>query len=180
MGAHRTTSPTRPTVYLTPSLSRCILRVVVDQRRQSRWKLDELAERAGVSPRTVRYYVQRGLLPAPEFRGPDTAYGDEHLTRLKAIRALQEKHLPLDAIQEMLDSRSVAEVARIGRGELPPGIDVTAPLSRSPAPPTQPETLTRHVIAPGLELLITDTASPEVRALADRLLREAARREGSR
>lgn len=155
---------------------------MVDQRRHARWKLDELAERAGVSARTVRYYVQRGLVPAPEFRGPDTAYGEEHLTRLKAIRALQERHLPLDAIQEMLAPLPLAEIARIGRGELPAGVVVTAPLSRTPDVVAAPhaEGLTRYVIAPGLELVITDTASPEVRALADRLLREAARREGLR
>ena len=35
----------------------------------SAYKLDDLAAAAGVSPRTVRYYVQRGLLPAPPFRG---------------------------------------------------------------------------------------------------------------
>ena len=51
----------------------------METRRPSRWKLDELAERAGVSARTVRYYVQRGLVPAPEFRGPETAYGPEHV-----------------------------------------------------------------------------------------------------
>ena len=50
------------------------------------YKLEELARAAGTSPRTVRYYVQRGLLPAPAFRGKDTAYGPEHLVRLRAIR----------------------------------------------------------------------------------------------
>lgn len=155
---------------------------MADQRRHSRWKLDELAERAGVSPRTVRYYVQRGLLPAPEFRGPDTAYGEEHLARLRAIRALQERHQPLDAIQALLDSRSVDEIARIGRGELPAGVDVAATLARpvEPAATAPTERITRHLLAPGLELLVNDHATPGVRALAERLLREAARREGTR
>ena len=79
----------------------------MNERQPLRLKLDELAERAGVSPRTVRYYVQRGLLAAPEFRGPDTVYEAEHLARLKAIRVLQSRHLPLDAIQEALTGRSV-------------------------------------------------------------------------
>ena len=57
-----------------------------------------LAELGGVTRRTVRYYVQRGLLPAPAFRGKDTAYGPEHLVRLRAIRRLQEAFFPLDAI----------------------------------------------------------------------------------
>lgn len=145
-------------------------------------KLDELAERAGVSPRTVRYYVQRGLLAAPEFRGPDTAYGDEHLERLRAIRVLQERHLPLDAIEAMLASRSLDEVARIARGHVPAAVDATALVSRSPLSSNAAlvERITRHTLAPGLELHVSDRASPEVRALADTLLREAARSKATR
>lgn len=148
----------------------------MDERSQPRFKLDELAERAGVSPRTVRYYVQRGLLPAPEFRGPDTAYGDDHLQRLRAIRVLQERHMPLDAIEATLASRSPAEIARIARGKVPAAVDATPLVSRSPAPSPAPSTerVTRHTLAPGLELHVSDHASPEVRALAEALLREAA------
>ena len=73
-------------------------------------KLDELAERAGVSPRTVRYYIQRGLLTAPAFRGADTAYGEEHLVALRAIKKLQEAYWPLDAIGGALANRSPAEL----------------------------------------------------------------------
>lgn len=148
----------------------------MNDRRRPRFKLDELAEKAGVSPRTVRYYVQRGLLPAPEFRGPDTAYGEEHLHRLKAIRVLQERHLPLDAIEAALASRSPDDVARIARGQVPDTLDVPPVLSRSPAPVAAAVTAergTRHVLAPGLELFVSDHASPEVRALADSLLRAA-------
>lgn len=154
----------------------------MDERRPQRLKLDELAERAGVSPRTVRYYVQRGLLPAPEFRGPDTAYGEEHLHRLKAIRVLQERHLPLDAIEATLASRSPEEIARIAKGRVPDAVESPPVVSRSPAPPAAPssERVTRHTLAPGLELHLSDQASPEVRALADTLLREAARPKGTR
>ncbi len=155
----------------------------MDERRPVRLKLDELAERAGVSPRTVRYYVQRGLLSAPEFRGPDTVYEGEHLTRLKAIRVLQARHLPLDAIQESLAGRSLAEVERIAKGQVPEALDVTATVSRSNddgAAHAAVERVTRYTLAQGLELHINDSASPEVRALADALRKEAARREGTR
>jgi DNA-binding transcriptional MerR regulator len=146
----------------------------VDTRRASRWKLDELAERAGVSARTVRYYVQRGLVPAPEFRGPDTAYTDEHLARLKAIRALQERHLPLDAIEAALRGRSPAAVARIAEGELPADLLGTA---RPPEPEREeaPTRWRRTTLAPGLELHLDEDATEAVRALADALRREAAK-----
>jgi Ca-activated chloride channel family protein len=171
------------TVDLTVMLAGCTLGPAMNERRPQRYKLDELAERAGVSPRTVRYYVQRGLLPAPEFKGPDTAYGDEHLHRLRAIRALQERHLPLDAIEATLASRSAEEIARIGRGKLPDGLDAPLVVSRSPAVPESPpavERVTRHLLAPGLELIVSDHATPDVRALADSLLRHAATTKGSR
>jgi len=31
--------------------------------------INDLAKKAGVSVRTIRYYVKEGLLPAPQFRG---------------------------------------------------------------------------------------------------------------
>jgi DNA-binding transcriptional MerR regulator len=151
----------------------------MSERKHTRMKLDELAERAGVSPRTVRYYVQRGLLTAPEFRGPDTVYEAEHLARLRAIRALQARHLPLDAIQEALSGRTLDEVERIARGELPTDLVATAPVSRShddDERPAEVERVTRYALAPGLELHLTDSASPAVRALADALRKVAARR----
>jgi DNA-binding transcriptional MerR regulator len=82
------------------------------------YKLEDLAAEAGVSPRTVRYYVQRGLLPAPEFRGKDTVYGREHLLRLHAVKRLQQAHLPLDEIQVRLANASEHEIGRIARGEV--------------------------------------------------------------
>ena len=90
--------------------------------QERHWKLDALARQAGISPRTVRYYVQRGLLPPPVFRGRDTAYSEEHLLRLRAIRRLQERFLPLDAIQRELEQRSLAELQALaeGRAEVAP------------------------------------------------------------
>ena len=62
-------------------------------------KIDELAERGGVTRRTVRYYVSSGLLPAP---GSGAAYGQEHLDALMAIKRLQSEGHSLRAIGERL------------------------------------------------------------------------------
>src|SRR5262245_56759177 len=80
------------------------------------YKVDELARAAKTSSRTVRYYVQRGLLPAPIFRGKDTVYGREHLLRLRAIRRLQEAYFPLDAIAAELARRSPEAIERLADG----------------------------------------------------------------
>jgi DNA-binding transcriptional MerR regulator len=66
--------------------------------------LAELAAAADVTPRTVRYYVQQGLLPAPAARGPGTRYERGYLDRLQLIRRLQREHLPLAEIRKRLDA----------------------------------------------------------------------------
>jgi Ca-activated chloride channel family protein len=96
---------------LTPPLSR--IRFSLEGVAMSKkLKLAELAQAAGVSARAVRYYVQRGLLPPPEFHGPDTAYTEEHLERLRAIKILQQRYMPLEAIDVELRRRSLDELRR--------------------------------------------------------------------
>jgi DNA-binding transcriptional MerR regulator len=69
---------------------------------------DELAERAGVSRRTVRYYVQRGLLPAPAGLGRGKHYSQAHLDKLLQIRELQGAGVPLEEVGARLDGRMPA------------------------------------------------------------------------
>src|SRR5436853_4256848 len=57
--------------------------------------IEDLAARAGVRVRTVRFYIAEGLLPGPGARGRAAAYGEEHLLRLRLIRRLAERHVPL-------------------------------------------------------------------------------------
>jgi DNA-binding transcriptional MerR regulator len=76
------------------------------------YDLSELSAAAGVTPRTIRYYVQQGLLPSPGTRGPGTRYDRAHLERLQLIRRLQRQHLPLAEIRlrlEALDDDGVRE-----------------------------------------------------------------------
>jgi DNA-binding transcriptional MerR regulator len=130
------------------------------------WKLGDLATAAGVSARTIRYYVQRGLLPSPEFRGKDTSYGEEHLTRLRAIAALQGRHLPLDEIQRVLDALDPDGIAAIAAGQAPPFNEPEAPV---PTPAPSPDPASRWTVwqlAPGVELHVSDAASPEHRERA--------------
>jgi DNA-binding transcriptional MerR regulator len=75
--------------------------------------LPALAAAADVSTRTVRYYIQQGLLPAPESRGPGAHYGAEHLARLKVIKRLQREHLPLAEIRKRLEALRPAEIQRL-------------------------------------------------------------------
>jgi DNA-binding transcriptional MerR regulator len=62
-------------------------------------RLQELAERSGVSARTIRLYISQGVLPGPLRAGRDAAYDTTHLTRLEEIRVLQQEGLTLSAIR---------------------------------------------------------------------------------
>lgn len=69
---------------------------------EDRYSLQELADAAGVSPRTVRYYIAEGLLPPPEPAGHKTSYSANHLNRLELIGLLKEAYLPLKEIRGQL------------------------------------------------------------------------------
>ena len=97
------------------------------------YSLADLARLADVTPRTVRYYVSQGLLPAPEAAGPATRYGEGHLARLRLIKRLQRDHLPLAEIRSRLE--------RLGDEEVEALLDAAA--SPEPEPPmTTDATLT--------------------------------------
>lgn len=66
--------------------------------------LAELAEKAGLPGRTIRFYIARGLLPGPQKAGRDAAYGTEHLERLQEIARLQGERLTLLEIAQRLAS----------------------------------------------------------------------------
>jgi DNA-binding transcriptional MerR regulator len=70
----------------------------------------ELAEKGGTTVRTVRYYLQQGLLPSPTGTGPGARYGMGHLARLRLIRGLQKEHLPLAEIRRRIAGLDDAEV----------------------------------------------------------------------
>ena len=78
--------------------------------------IDQLAERSGISVRTIRFYTGRGLLPAPQLRGRTGLYGPDHLARLELVSELSALGFTLAAIEAQL-ARLPAEV---GAEELAP------------------------------------------------------------
>ncbi len=68
-----------------------------------RWRVEDLARRAGVSVDTVRFYQKRRLLPPPAREGRVAWYGAEHVERLARIRELRAQGLTLALIKRLLD-----------------------------------------------------------------------------
>jgi DNA-binding transcriptional MerR regulator len=66
-------------------------------------RIGELAEQAGVTPRTIRYYEVLGLLGPSEREGQGFRYYTEtELTRLKKIDVLKQLGLTLEEIGEVI------------------------------------------------------------------------------
>lgn len=80
--------------------------------------LQQLAERADVPGRTVRFYIQKGLLPGPEGEKRGAYYTEAHLAELLRIRQWQDAGLSLDAIASLLQARSEPPVAPVRPGAI--------------------------------------------------------------
>jgi DNA-binding transcriptional MerR regulator len=125
-----------------------------------RFTLDELCTLAGVPRRTVRYYIQIGLLDRPVGESRGAHYLSLHLDTLLRIRRLADAGVSLERIREVLSG-------------VPPAV---------PARPRGPGTVevwSHLVVADGLELQVEPARaglSPEqVRALFAEVSRAYAR-----
>lgn len=99
-----------------------------------RYSIQDLADLADVSRRTVRYYVQEGLIPAPLGVGRGPHYAQAHLDRLLQVKELQSSGRTLDEIRADVDGgaerRVVKEAVALPdrsvwrRLQLAPGIEI--------------------------------------------------------
>jgi DNA-binding transcriptional MerR regulator len=80
---------------------------------EKQYTISELADAAGVTPRTIRYYTAEGLLPPPDTRGRYALYGDEHLLRLQLIARLKDAYLPLGEIKARTDQLDAEQLRRL-------------------------------------------------------------------
>lgn len=112
------------------------------QPDERQYTLQELATNAGVSIRTIRYYIGEGLLPAPVGAGPQSHYTQSHANQLRAIGLLKDRYLPLKEIRKALsglDERGIEALIADLEGadalsgmpdaEMPPGLALSVPAS---------------------------------------------------
>ena len=67
------------------------------------YEVADLAQAAGVSVDTIRFYQTGGLLPLPARAGRKAVYDESHLERLRLIRSMAAKGLSLKAIRLLLE-----------------------------------------------------------------------------
>ena len=102
----------------------------------AQYTLDQLAELAGLNRRTVRYYIQLGLVHRPIGETRAAHYTWQHLRQLLEVRGYTEQGFSLERTAELM------------RGE-----DTPPPAAHL----TRPGSVTVHshiVLVPGVELVI--------------------------
>jgi len=126
-----------------------------------RFLIEELCRLTGFSRRTVRYYVQEGLVDPPAGRGRGGYYSDLHVAQLARIRQLQDEGYRLDAIRGMLfPPRVAADMAEAARPAEPAAAPTPEPGPAAESAASAPgSSWTRHVVAPGVELHISAEAA---------------------
>ena len=121
-------------------------------KRDEAISLETLAALSGVSERTIRYYITRGLLLGPVRGGRGAFYTEGHLRRLQEIREQQQRGFTLTAIERLATAAEAVE-------RLP-----------------EPETWLSYKIAPDLVVQVRGGTSPwrvrQVRSAIERLAKE--------
>lgn len=145
------------------------------------YRIDEITRRTGFTARAIRYYVQRGLLPATPQRGVATVYTHEQLLRLQAITILRTRErLRLAAVKRRLSAMSLAEVEALVATVAAPGqttaqavpTGTTSTILGAPADAAKLPPFTRWdrtELLPGLEIAVRSDAAPVVRRLAEEI-----------
>jgi DNA-binding transcriptional MerR regulator len=130
---------------------------------------ETLAFRAGVTLRTVRFYVQEKLIDPPLARGRGANFTERHLIQLQQARTLQNAGFTLDIIRERRDELSVGLQAMAAFDALRRGW-----IGRKRADPThQDDTLDeaeciRIPMTIGVELMVSqDRSLPSPRQLVE-------------
>lgn len=134
---------------------------------QGRYLIDELCSLTGFSRRTIRYYVQNGLVDPPAGRGRGGYYSDAHVGQLARIRALQEQGYRLEAIRGLIarvdePSSSGAKAAEPAPSQAVP--EEAPSRHASQRPEAWRAAWTRFTVAPGVELHVSIEAEQRLAA----------------
>ena len=136
-----------------------------------------------INLRTLKLYLQRGVVPRPPFRSSATRYERRQLIHLLAVRRFRdEQGLELGEMKTRMNAMTAAELEAFATENIVAGpvaaalgLDVGPPAEGAPASAPIPQTAHRrwtHLeIGVGLELLVRDDAGPRELDLARRIYR---------
>lgn len=119
------------------------------------YQLSELCALVDLPVRTVRYYVQQGLVDRPEGETRAARYGERQLEQLRLIKKWTTAGLSLDRVRELLSGHdpTVPERSRrrgtlevVSRLTIDVGVELVIEPSRAGLTPEQVRTFSREVM----------------------------------
>jgi DNA-binding transcriptional MerR regulator len=134
-----------------------------------RFSVDELATLAGVTPRTVRYYIAEGLVDRPRGEKRGAHYLRRHLEQLLLIRRWTDAGLSLDRVRELIAGAPPDPAPRRAlpgsievwsRVTVADGLEVHIEPGRADLSPEQTRSLVRGITALYRQARDTGTAAP--------------------
>lgn len=92
-----------------PAVTRKRTAEVAPAEGDKRYQIGEVADRTGVTQRTLRFYEEKGLLNPPErMEGGFRLYSDKDIERIQFIKRLQDLlGFKLSEIKEMVDAEEL-------------------------------------------------------------------------
>ena len=131
-------------------------------------RIAELADLVGTTPRTVRYYVQIGLVDRPQGETRAARYGATHLEQLLLIKKWTAAGVSLERIRELLHgeqapvpprARAVGSVEVRSHLMVADGVDLVIEPGRAGLSPEQVRQFIKGVMAVFAQVAGEDGAS---------------------
>lgn len=142
------------------------------QKTEIGYSIQQLAAAAGTSVRTIHFWVRRGAIAKPPFRGRATRYPPVALARIHVLRELQREGLDLREIRRRLDNATVEELeAWAARATAPRAAPTASTMAATPpaALPEHAQRWQRVTLLPGLELHLLEGSGPLLAGIAQEI-----------
>jgi DNA-binding transcriptional MerR regulator len=126
------------------------------------YSIQDLSDQTSLPRRTIHFYVQQRILPAPTGAGVGTRYFESHLLCLKLIPLLRHKGLKLDDIRARLHGLDESALRALFE-------QVNEPLPPTLLPTSQP--FAHYQLPAGMTLSVPATLTPAERKKLSELLK---------
>jgi DNA-binding transcriptional MerR regulator len=112
-----------------------------------KYTIQQLSELSGYSRRTIRYYIQEGIIEPPAGRGRGGFYYDSHLDKLLRMKDLQQQGLNLTAIIKKLKQTEASDIT------------------------TDKEAWIKYTITDGIELMVREDIDISKKSIVNQLIK---------
>lgn len=119
--------------------------------KEEKYNIGQLAELTGISRRTIRFYVQSGILQPPKGAGRGHYYTTEHLETLQKIFSLKENRHSLEEIAAIIGCEKPSDVMAMPaptiwtRIEITPGVEIHVQGGLYPVTPGRVKKLQKYI-----------------------------------